>query len=566
MIATRRSSKGILSGLIALQLGACGGGGGGSGGGGTEPISTPPPPAFSESTPPQVLSVSPEPSDESVATRTIVKATFSEAIEAASLSGFKVNGRDAIEGQVTFDLSSNTAVFTPDRALPMLSSIDVTIDKTLKDTSNNALAANYAWSFYTGDGQWRTERTFASATGDYAFSPFISKATNNSAMIGWLSVSSALDYRLYSSTYTEAAGWSEPSAIGNDTTTDIFGSTIAADSQGNALAAWNQVSDGRGRVFGARYSNGQWSAVEALDSDAAIAAHSPQLSSADNGSGIAAWSQEDSGSSNLNIYVSMFSVNGGWSEPEAISSPGTNSMSAALAMTPAGDALVSWREALAPGLGEIQARTFSTGAGWSSQTTVSVPGGNAVFPRTALNAQGAGGITWQNIDNDRRDIWAARYQPGIGFSEQTRIETLDDGSAYGHRIAVDATGNMLVVWVQSDGTADSIWSNRYTIGAGWGNPRLLEVSSTAISSFPQVAFDDTGNASVLWSQASNGIRNIMMARYLIDSGWQSAEAVDDEAFRHADEGVLTFTEEGRAIGAWMVDDGTTGSIQGTVFE
>ena len=41
------------------------------------------------------------------------------------------------------------------------------------------------------------------------------------------------------------------------------------------------------------------------------------------------------------------------------------------------------------------------------------------------------------------------------------IETDNAGGASTPQIAIDASGNALAVWSQSDGTRDNIWANRF---------------------------------------------------------------------------------------------------------
>ena len=41
------------------------------------------------------------------------------------------------------------------------------------------------------------------------------------------------------------------------------------------------------------------------------------------------------------------------------------------------------------------------------------------------------------------------------------IETDNVGNDYEPQIAIDAGGNAMAVWVQSDGTRDNIWSNAF---------------------------------------------------------------------------------------------------------
>ncbi|MEX0605565.1 MAG: Ig-like domain-containing protein [Marinobacter sp.] len=54
------------------------------------------------------------------------------------------------------------------------------------------------------------------------------------------------------------------------------------------------------------------------------------------------------------------------------------------------------------------------------------------------------------------------------------IETDAAGDARFPHVALDADGNGLAVWNQSDGDRNNIWANRYVTGVGWGTAELIE--------------------------------------------------------------------------------------------
>src|SRR5207245_6578645 len=90
------------------------------------------------------------------------------------------------------------------------------------------------------------------------------------------------------------------------------------------------------------------------------------------------------------------------------------------------------------------------------------------------------------------------------------VETDDRGSAAFPQIAFDGQGNGIAVWLQSDGTAWSIYANRYVAATGtWQGAQLLEtsiVSASGNADSLHVALDGQGNAIAVCSQ-SDGISN-----------------------------------------------------------
>jgi hypothetical protein len=65
---------------------------------------------------------------------------------------------------------------------------------------------------------------------------------------------------------------------------------------------------------------------------------------------------------------------------------------------------------------------------------------------------------------------------------------------------VDAQGNAVTVWIQSDGVDDSVWSNRYTPSFGWGAAERIAVDNAGRAAAPQVAVNLAGIAVAVWKQ------------------------------------------------------------------
>jgi hypothetical protein len=101
--------------------------------------------------PPTVLATDPTNAATGVALNKKVSATFSEAMDPLTINAttFVVKlGANAIAGTVSY--SGTTAVFSPVANLTANTTYNATITTGSKDLANNALAANYVWSFTTG--------------------------------------------------------------------------------------------------------------------------------------------------------------------------------------------------------------------------------------------------------------------------------------------------------------------------------------------------------------------------------------------------------------------------------
>jgi hypothetical protein len=103
---------------------------------------------------PTVSSVTPTNGAASACPSTTVTAIFSQAMNPATINAttFTLTGPGTapVAGAVTYDASSNTAIFTPSSALALNTLYTATITTGAKDAFGNALASNFVWTFTTG--------------------------------------------------------------------------------------------------------------------------------------------------------------------------------------------------------------------------------------------------------------------------------------------------------------------------------------------------------------------------------------------------------------------------------
>lgn len=128
--------------VLSTALSACGGGGGVSDTGTTGGVTSL---AGTDTTPPRVLSSAPSGGASNVATNTVVRVTFSEAIEAASVGSSSVTLSPVVPGAIS--VSGSEVRFTP-TGLAAGTSYRVTV-QGVRDLSGNALATSYSFNFTT---------------------------------------------------------------------------------------------------------------------------------------------------------------------------------------------------------------------------------------------------------------------------------------------------------------------------------------------------------------------------------------------------------------------------------
>ena len=111
-----------------------------------------PPPSL---TPPTVGAVAPLDGSTGICPNAVVTAVFSKAMNPATIISPATTftlagpGTTSVAGNVTYDMGTDTATFTPTSLLALNTKYTATITTGAKDQFGNGLAANFVWSFTT---------------------------------------------------------------------------------------------------------------------------------------------------------------------------------------------------------------------------------------------------------------------------------------------------------------------------------------------------------------------------------------------------------------------------------
>ncbi len=167
-----------------------------------------------------------------------------------------------------------------------------------------------------------------------------------------------------------------------------------------------------------------------------------------------------------------------------------------------GNGLVVWSEQVASQY-VVRAR-FMTGT--NAAVTIS-NAGDAGLPRVAYDGSGNALVVWAQYQNNRNDIFAARYLASThAWGTPTRLSAPNAvDSAYVPDIGVDNAGNAVVVWHQGDGRTNhfDVWSARYVAASdSWGSPILISDGvNTAANA--KVAINAAGLGITAWVQGQD---------------------------------------------------------------
>lgn len=397
----------------------------------------------------------------------VVGVVFRESIDSATVtsSTFGVS-RDGVQIPGLLSVSGQTVEFTPALPLEHGAAYKATLGTGIRALSGAALAKEFSWEF--------TVRGIAGAA-----------------------------------------------AIVSANAYPAIQPEIAADGAGDLVVAWLQ-SNGTSTIYGVHYdvyaarrsAEGTWSAPVMLDDvtlGAKGAAQYLQLACATTGACLALWQRYDPGFTwESGVWAATYLPASGWMTPVLLDGGPANLGPVVLAASPDLTAIAMW-----PSLdGVLAARRFTLAGGWETQAVVEAQGAT-MRPALAMNATGDTVAVWatsgHNPSVNVYDVYAARFEPGAGWTVPEPIEDDVESAYYYPAVAVDPDGVALAVWSQGELTR---W-NRCLPGAGWGTAASLAATSASMYG---LAAGPTGALLVYRASTEDGSRT---AWYAPASSWST---------------------------------------------
>lgn len=209
------------------------------------------------------------------------------------------------------------------------------------------------------------------------------------------------------------------------------------------------------------------------------------------GNALAIWEQDRDNATGTEIFFSRYTVSGGWGAPAMIPNqsapmPGQPSASTRrkpqLAVAANGNAVAAWVESVY----SVAVSLYSPGSGWSNPEIIYdnlVTGlGGAIVPRVAIDAGGNVLVVWENdMINGARLIHYNSYSPGTGWAAPRTVTRLVNELQFPARepeMAMLPNGNAIAIWKQGGGggfNQSQLWSSRYDMAADtWSPPQEVD--------------------------------------------------------------------------------------------
>jgi hypothetical protein len=401
---------------------------------------------------------------------------------------------------------------------------------------------------------WKTPSLIETSDAGDALYPAIAVDASGNAIAVW-SQANGMNADTYANRYTPVTGWGTAQLIGSVGAGKARNPQIATDGSGNAIAVWTQLDNTEYSIWSNRYTpTSGWGSAILLEADAGNS-FAPKIVIDPVGSATVIWSQNirtSPTSASSNIWAKRFTLASGWMGTTLLGTD--NSLDTNLpevAADSSGNVIATWRQ-FDGNRFNIAAKRFTPETGWSSMALIATNDvGTANFPRVAFDASGNAIAVWQQANNrQERKIWANRYIPATGWGQAQMIQTNSDvGNALNPTISVDRAGNAIALWHQSAGGPHNIWSNRFSPTLGWGNDQLIE-SGAGGALFPEVKFDNDGNAIAVWSQSDGSRNDIWANRFTLAGGWSGAVLIETNDGGEADSPQIAIDASGNAIVVW----------------
>jgi hypothetical protein len=370
---------------------------------------------------------------------------------------------------------------------------------------------------------------------------------------------------IYANRYVPGTGWGTALRIETDNAGVAQSAQVAMDSAGNAIAVWQQSDGTRNNIWSNRYVVGTgWGTATLIESGPGDAGN-PQVAMDGSGNAIAVWWQHVGGQ--MDVMANRFVVGTGWGTEVAIEADASDVGVPGIAVDAAGNAMVVWPSAVATGgfsfEYKVWANRFAVGTGWGTATSIDIANINSANPEPQVAIDGSGNAiaVWHRPSGSFDSIYSNRFTVAGGWGTAALIETDDTNSARHARVAFDAAGNAVAVWIQNDGLRDNVLANRYVAGTGWGTPVLIETNNAGGAFEVRLAVEASGDAVAVWYQRDNGAftDNVWTNRYTSGASWGTAVIIDNST-SPARIPQLGIDASGNVTVVWKQTDGARTSI------
>lgn len=386
---------------------------------------------------------------------------------------------------------------------------------------------------------------------------------------------------------TSMGAWTRPADLEDHISpegADAFDPTIAMSNNGGAVIAWIQYVGPNSMVFKSEYRGGSWSHPADLEdhiNPGGENAFDPTIIMNNSGDANITWRQYDG--SNMMVFKSEYR-SGSWFHPadlnDSISLDISGAYVPSAAMDDNDNAIITWYQGNGSNIHIFKSE--NRGGSWShpvdANDKISPDGKDAYFPRVAMDNSGNAIIVWRQRDSSNNyQVFKSEYRSG-SWTHPTDID--DNISPDGYdvkypQVAMDNNGNAVIVWYQSDGSVDQVFKSEYRSGS-WTHPTDIDDNINPDGDncyYPQVAMDNNGNTIIVWEQDDGDSTHIFISEYRSGS-WTYPASLSDSispdgknAFLSTYASQVAMADNGDAVVTWsQLDSSSNRQIYRSVYQ
>ena len=372
----------------------------------------------------------------------------------------------------------------------------------------------------------------------------------------------------------------EAKLIETDNAGHALNPQIAFDSNGNAMAVWQQDDGTRTNIWANSFdsSTNTWQTAELIEIDNAGDAFSPQIAFDSNGNAMAVWSQDDG--TQTNIWANRFdSSTNTWGTAELIEADAGSAFSPQIAFDSNGNAMAVWYQHDGTRTNILANRFDSSTNTWGTAELIETDdAGNAEAPQIAFDSNGNAMAVWQQENSSQKwDIWANRFNSGNTIWGTAVLIETGTGGGYDPQIAIDSNDKALVVWNQYEGNPvvgspnnviSRIWMNHFN-GTSWGTALRIDNGTGGGAFRQQISIDINNNAIVVWHQKdanNHDIRSIWANHFNGDTNnWGTAVLIESGEGNANSPQIAIDSNDKALVVWWQLDDGLIANIWANYF-
>jgi hypothetical protein len=408
--------------------------------------------------------------------------------------------------------------------------------------------------------------------------PAVTVDAKGNAVATWLTLgTSAVDTNeIWGSRYVPGQGWGTATRL--DTTDGSVNMTgpgvsppqVVGNANGRALALWVQWTPGPNEyaLWARPYDPASgWGTPVQVTPDVTSAAYTAGVDA--NGNALVAWSQgTTSGASS--IEATRYTTDGKWAPtvtipepaqtgPNAVIGPIIRNIAPNIAVTPAGNAVIAWQQTNTT-QSALWTATYDPTNGWTNSNpavTEVYAGPKSVFsPAVGMDSKGNITLVWGEVDIDsagaHTTTMSQRYAAGSGWQAGQPVAPFMNMADVGYYpvLNVNPDGVALVAWYGPDA---ALYANVSDTNGKWGTTQQLSLHPDLLQQrLPQLALDDTGNATVAWGDSGTpGSTDVLASRY--SGGAWSAPTLFGQHPQGTDWPALGGSSSGTLALLWILD-------------